>query len=616
MLSLSSIHKPIVLLAAAVGLVALGVSVARVPGAADGARHELESAKDAIEAGDEEAATAAVRRARDHVDTVQVGVQGPVGLVGQWIPVLGTSVRDARHLGDALDAVTAVAEVGAEIYPEITGDDSTFFNEGRVDLPTLGRLVEHAADAQQELARATSAMENIDGTGPGGARLLAARDEALGRVGPLHDALTDSMPLLDQLPEVLGAEGERKYLIALLNPSEQRFSGGAPLTFAPMTVRDGKIDIGEAVDTDQPSMFRQLYWKKVKGNSFHRGRQRITAANFAPSWPVSGEETLNAWRALRGRNGAGLIAIDVIALAALTEVTGPMDVPGIGQVDSTNLVETLVGSYDRYPSTEARKDANRALIDLFRDRLFDAGQIPQKVEALGSAAKGRHFAVYFRNDEVQSAFAELGLTGDLSDTDHDYIGTFSQNVVASKSDFWQRRTLTSTVRLRADGSARVRQVVDIHNDTTPYPLPGADPRVGYETRWLQTSIGVFLPRGAVVRSASTLGTPFEFHVGDYFGRPFVRRTIVLPPQAKGRVVLDYDVPAAAVVGEDGALTYRLDVDPHGLVIPEALDVTVSWPRGLALGDLPSGWTRVDDRTARWQDPGLVTSPRFAITAAP
>ena len=125
-------------------MVALGVSVARVPGAADDARQQLEAAKIAIEAGDQDAAAAAVERARDHVDTVQLGMQGPVGLFGQWLPVIGTSISDARHLGDALDAVTTVAELGAETYPEITGDDSTFFTGGKVDIPTLERLVDTA----------------------------------------------------------------------------------------------------------------------------------------------------------------------------------------------------------------------------------------------------------------------------------------------------------------------------------------------------------------------------------------------------------------------------------------------------------------------------------------
>ena len=356
--ALSSFRKPVVLAAAAVGFAGLGVSLAQVPGAADSARAELESAKVALEAGDTDAATDAVDRAREHTDTVQVGVQGPAGLVGQWLPVVGTSVRDARHLGDALDAVVSVAELGAEAYPEITGDEATFFEAGHVDIPTLERLVATAGDAEDDLTRASTSLSAIEATGPAGARLGDARDQALAQVDPLLDDLSGLMPLMRQLPAILGAEGERKYLLAILNPAEMLYSGGTALSYAPVTVSDGRVTIGETVDTDaNRAMFQPRYWRKVQGNPFHRGPIRVALGGMAPSWPVAGEETLNAWRSLRGRNMSGLVAVDVIALARLSEITGPMDVPGYGRVDSTNLVETLVGSYDDYADSDDDRGA-------------------------------------------------------------------------------------------------------------------------------------------------------------------------------------------------------------------------------------------------------------------
>ncbi len=241
-------------------MVALGVSVARVPGAAEDARRALESAKVAIEAGDQAAAAAAVERARGGADTVQVGVQGPVGWVGQWLPVVGTSVRDARHLGNALDAVTTVAELAAETFPEITGDDSTFFTDGEVDIPTLRRLVDNATEADEELANARSELEDVEASGPGSARLGTARDEALTQVMPLQDRLAPVMPLVRQLPYLLGDGAERKYLVAILNPAELRYSGGTPLTLTPVTVRDGSITFEEAVDTESNrAMFAPRY---------------------------------------------------------------------------------------------------------------------------------------------------------------------------------------------------------------------------------------------------------------------------------------------------------------------------------------------------------------------
>lgn len=614
--ALTSFRKPVVLAAALVGFAALGVSLAQVPGAADAARAELESAQVALEDGDTDAATDAVARAREHTDTVQVGVQGPAGLVGQWVPVVGTSVTDARHLGDALDAVVSVAELGAEAYPEITGDEATFFEGGHVDIPTLERLVASADDAEDELNRARTSLSAIKATGPGGARLGDARDQGLAQVDPLLDDLGGLMPLMRQLPDILGADGERKYLLAILNPAEMLYSGGTALSYAPVTVSDGRVTIGATVDTDaNRAMFQPRYWRKVQGNPFHRGPIRVALGGMAPSWPIAGEETLNAWRSLRGRNMSGLIAVDVIALARLSEITGPMKVPGYGRVDSTNLVETLVGSYDDYADTDGRerKAANRALVPLFVERLLDTGQLPDKVRVLADAAAGRHFAVYFRDDKVQATLDDLAISGDLSSTKHDYLGVFTQNAVPSKTDYWQSRTVRSDVRLRPDGSARVALEVEIHNDSAPYAGPGTDPQQGYFTRWAHLSVGSFLARRAVVERVSVDGVPIDFTVGDYFGRPFVRHTIELPPQARRTVRLEYDVPAAAVRDGD-SLTYRLDLDPQGMVRPQSVSVRVHLPEGFTADELPTGWSTAGRGTVTWTDEALDDSPRLALVA--
>lgn len=611
---ISSLRKPIVLLAAAAGLVALGVSVARVPGAADEARASLETAKVAIEAGDAEAATAAVKGARDNVDTVQVGVQGPVGWAGQWLPVVGSSVSDVRHLGNALDSVTTVAELGAGTFPEITGEGSTFFTNGEVDIPTLLRLVDSTTQAQEELTEARTQLEGIEATGPGSPRLGTARDEALDQVVPLHDTLTDTMPLVEELPSILGAEGERKYLVALLNPAELRYSGGTPLTLTPITVLDGRIEFGEASDAESNNVaFRPRYWRKVEGNPFHKGRMRIANATIPPSWPVAGEEALNAWRSVRGRNMAGLLAVDVITLSRLAAITGPMQVPGYGRVDADNMVESLVGSYDRFADVSVRKAANRALMPLFIDRLLAPGKLPDKVNVLVEAARGRHFAAYFRDELLQETLARMAITGDLSDTEHDYLGVFTQNVGSSKTDYWQSRAVRSDVRLRPDGSARVALEVEIHNDTPPYAGIGPDDRQGYSTRYATLSLGNFLPVGAQVEAATVDGAPIDFVVGDYFGRPYVRHTLTFDPQQRRVMRLEYDVPAAAV--RDGKkLTYLLDLDPQGMVRPESVSTRVQFPAGFTVESLPEGWTASGPRSATWAVDALDETTRLALTA--
>ncbi len=77
--------------------------------------------------------------------------------------------------------------------------------------------------------------------------------------------------------------------------------------------------------------------------------------------------------------------------------------------------------------------------------------------------------------------------------------------------------------------------------------------------------------------------------------------------------LEYDVPAAAVRDGD-ALTYRLDLDPQGMVRPQSVSVRVHLPRGFTADDLPEGWSDTAGSTVTWTDEALDDSPRLALVA--
>ncbi len=447
--------------------------------------------------------------------------------------------------------------------------------------------------------------------------LADARDEATTVVAPLASDARRAAPLADILPTLFGADGDRTYLLALLNPSEQRFSGGALLTVVPMNVSDGRLTIGDARDTTDPDLFRVGRWDKVEGNPFHDGKLRLSTATYAPDWSVSGEEVLRGWQRRTGEDTDGLVAVDVVALADMLRITGPVETDLYGTLDSTNFTQKLVGDYDTYPDNEARKGLNRAIVPVFADRLFEPGQGLEKIESIRNSARGRHFALWMRDEDVQAAVEDIGLAGDLSDTDHDYVAVFNQNTNASKSDYWQKRTITSDVQLRADGSAEVELTISVFNDSPPYGANNiyGDNRGGSSrTRWNGMTVGVFLPHDVRISSATAAGRSLGTDTFDYYGRPYKLVRLILPPRSTRTATLIYEVPAAArVAGDD--LTYQLDLTPQGMVTPEAVSVSVQWPEGYRVDDLPEGWARDGRGRATYDDPGLVTQPRFSITGS-
>ena len=149
----------------------------------------------------------------------------------------------------------------------------------------------------------------------------------------------------------------------------------------------------------------------------------------------------------------GLIAVDLQALAELFRITGPMQVPGYGELNADNLVKTLAGSYDSFQNPFQRRRLNNALVPAFQQKFLSGGSFVQKARSLLLDAQGRHVALYFRDHRAQRSLADAGFAGNLSRTRHDYLGVFSQNLNGSKADYWQSRQVDVQVALHADGSA-------------------------------------------------------------------------------------------------------------------------------------------------------------------
>ena len=250
---------------------------------------------------------------------------------------------------------------------------------------------------------------------------------------------------------------------------------------------------------------------------------------------------------------------------------------------------------------------------LFVERLLGTGQLPEKVRVLADAAAGRHFAVYFRDDAVQETLDDLAVSGDLSSTRHDYLGVFTQNAVPSKTDYWQSRTVRSDVRLRADGSARVALEVEIHNDSAPYAGPGTDPQTGL-LHPLGHPLGRLVPpppRGGRAGGGR--------RAADRVQRRRLLRPAVRAAHHRAAAAGPTHRPPGVRRARGGrprrgtTLTYRLDLDPQGMVRPQAVSVRVHLPRGFTVDDLPEGWS-AGGGTVTWSDDALDDSPRLALVA--
>lgn len=600
------------------GLVVLAVFAWSLNGVrknAMSAKTELTIAKQSLMAGDSDGARTHTELARRHVDDARSGMEGVGARFFGALPVTGGAMSDISHLLAAMDHATSMAESGVEVYPSLTGAGGTPLYDGtRIDVKRLPELAALADSLGQEAVAAQGELDDVDADAPLiGGSLKSARDEADATISPIADGYRSLKPLIKVMPEALGADGGASYLIAIMNPAELRWSGGATLSMSTLSIgRRGavamsdQITLSEALDDDP-----QVGWEPVRGNPFHfPGEDHVANATFNPDWSVSAEELQRAWASLsESRPTTGVVAIDLPALAMLLDATGPMEVEGIGTVTGDNLVEILAGSYDEtgIKRMRARHRLNVSLAEVFKGRLFSGANFVEKGQALAEGVRGRHLAFWSSDPAVQAAFSETRISGELSDAPQDYLGVFTQNANASKTDYWQKRSLDSVVRLQPDGSARVRLVITLHNDTPPFVHSDFDPRTGYWTRFNTSSVLQMLPIDARLQAISARGSRFEqTETSSYRQHPYVVRRLKLRPQAVSEMVTEYTVPRAAVADGD-ALDYRLTYDPQGMVNAQSLKVTVVAPEGYDVGSLPDGWSasEVDGHAA-----AVLEAPEF------
>lgn len=583
------------------------------------ARQHAEAALDDGLSGDVRSAREQIEKTQEAVADMRRATQGVSGWVWDRLPGAASDRQDMARVADALGHLAAAIEAGVGSLPD-DGRGGLVAEGGRINLPALEAMLGETRLIEAEAQAALAELELLDpdslllGTG-----VAATREMTENRVRPLVRAIDGLRPILPHLPEMLGAEGPRGYVIALLNPAEQRYSGGAALTFAPLRLDDGAVSSGAVVAaTGGVGALREVRWEPVPDNPFHRAGapMRLTKATLAPSWSTSGEELLRGWEAAVGPRLDGVIALDVTALQSLMRYTGAIDVPGYGRLDSDNLTERLVGSYDELTSPEvleARRAGNAQLVAEFRERLLQpTGAIP-KLESVLAAGRGRHIAVYDRDPDIRRAVAQLGLSGDLADGDGDYLGVFNQAATGHKADYWQRRDVRSDVHVNRDGSARVELRIEVENDSPP-PATDVDPLfANYVRRTNDMSLATFLPRGAQLRTVTLDGEPVDTERGQFDDRPYVQARLLLEPQETRVLRLEYRVPRAAEATGD-KLVYRLDVDPHALVNPQSLRVDVHWPEGYATTFLPPSWSTGPRGVSTFETDGLNSSPRWGLVA--
>jgi len=587
-----------------------------------GLQDNLSAAADGLTSGDYANAQQYFERAEDATVQMQKSVDiAPFVLAGR-VPGVDVAMDNWRRAVDAASALTAATGNLITLYGDLSGkgDGPKIFSDGAIDLAMLEDVPGRVTTASLQLQSAHTNLSDILATTVPSQPLDQVRDRALEEMVPVEDAVAALEDIAPVLPDALGANGPRRYLIAIGNQAEMRAAGGAPLTLVMVEFNEGRISIPIKGPTSTqlfPPLNAPVDWWGPGGNPFFATNPRnapFVVTNTHPNLLFSAREMAEAWVGGNYPPVDGVITLDLTAIAAVLDATGPVESEVYGTVDGERLGQILlIDAYMEFGQEGAtdRQNANQELLNTLLERLLGGEDLVNAAQAITSTAPGRHFQAWLRNPELERLAMRSGAAGQVDDPGiGDWSAVYTQNGNQSKVDVFQQRNVLVTVNMEEDGSARVTQLVTMTNATPPDRPEGPPERVGYETSWLKNAYILYVPDAATqYRADYPTGfavRPFKNHpqlgrgwVDDGFGHRMIRLVGWTPPGGQSAVSVSYTLPAGTFEVVDGALEYRLQAEPQSLFVPSTLSVTVT---------PPAGWTPV-------QQPGQVQSGTTATISA-
>lgn len=532
-----------------------------------------------------ETASASTRLASIRKDTRRARglTSAPVWKLAGFLPRAGATVRTVRGLASEADFLAS------QVLPHFvaiaaTSSGGALRNGDTINIAALRAMhVELAAVTPQLAAvlRRTSAL-------PGGSLLTPvaiARQRLLAETTSLARTATQFRDATAIAPAMLGADGPRRYFVALQTNAELRGSGGLLGAYAIVEADAGRLRL-KALGANKE--LRDTYPQPTQGLTpdFAAQYERFGAdgfwlnSNMSAHFPTVSAIWSSMYERTTGIHIDGSIAVDPVALGQILKATGPAAGPGGEQVGADNIVALSEQQiYARYPAFAQDGVRNSLQLEIARavyDRLLapishDVGLLPQ----LGAAAGSGHVRMASNHADEEAVLARSSVGGALPETDGAYLQVALNNAGGTKLDYYLRPAIRYAFEAAHAGSQDVSVTLQLRSDAPKVGLPayvvvrpdqpGNSSLVPGQNRIF---VSVYAGRGAVLRAASLDGAAVQLEAGTEQGHPVWSAFVTVDPGQERTLVL--------------ALTER-GTDQHVTVVapPTATPAIVRIEGGLA-----------------------------------
>lgn len=441
------------------------------------AKHLIADLKTNIAANKPEAALQDINQLKQHTSAARSHSTGPIWAAASLVPWIGANFQAASEITASADDVVRLGAEPLVTQLQSLDWDSLAPKSTGIDLEPLEAAEPKIASAAHAVRASTQRINEIDGNSlvPQISGPLTEIREQLNSASSSLDAAASAAALL---PEMLGSEAPRHYLLLIQNNAEVRASGGIAGALAVISVDNGKIELDSQSSASEMGAFLPPFPVPEEQEIIFSERMGkfIQDANLTPDFPTTARLAQEMWERKTGQRVHGVVAIDPVSLSYLLEATGPVQIANTRGLDlglptmlsADNLVSTLLSDvYAAIPEPAAQDQYFASVAADIFDSLSAGKADPKRlIEGITRGVEEGRLLVWSDTKREQSILANHPLSGSIDgpSVSPAQFGVYFNDGTGAKMDYYVKRTVQLIKECPRDGYAET--TVRITNTNT------------------------------------------------------------------------------------------------------------------------------------------------------
>lgn len=328
------------------------------------------------------------------------------------------------------------------------------------------------------------------------------------QIKTLNVSLAKVQEVTDHLEWIIGADGERKtFLVLLQNNMELRPTGGFIGSFAILTFENGSLanfevkDVYTADGQLKGHVEPPIVIKEVLGEA----NWYLRDSNWDPDFSKSAQNAEWFLKKELGIEVDGVIGFNLEAAKKMIDAFGEVYLPDFNEkIGADNLFERVEfwTENEFFPGSTQKM----AFLGLLGQQLFENMKAAEpeeylkSVKAMLEAFDEKEILAYVHNPALTTTLHQLGWSGTLRQPNcsvgnclTDYLYLVEANLGVNKANYFLRRSLEQTIDFKENGTVLHRLKINYENTAVSNSWPG-----GKYLNWLRA----YLPKNTNIESVT------------------------------------------------------------------------------------------------------------------